>query len=47
MESRADASHYQGMVELLILIARALASALRGHRELVLENLDSNQQPSG
>jgi hypothetical protein len=32
------------MLELLILIARALALAFRGHRELVLENLALRQQ---
>jgi putative transposase len=32
------------MVELLIVIARALGLALRGHRELVLENLALRQQ---
>ena len=32
------------MLELLIVIARALALAFRGHRELVLENLALRQQ---
>ena len=32
------------MLELLIVIGRALALALRGHRELVLENLALRQQ---
>jgi hypothetical protein len=32
------------MLELLILIGRALALALRGHRELVLENLALRRQ---
>src|ERR671918_1079987 len=32
------------MLELLIVVARALALALRGHRELVLENLALRQQ---
>jgi len=31
------------MLELLIVIARALALALRGHEELVLENLALRQ----
>ena len=32
------------MLQLLILVGRALASGLRGHRELVLENLALRQQ---
>ena len=32
------------MLELVIVIGRALALALRGHRELVLENLALRQQ---
>src|SRR3954469_17088604 len=32
------------MVQLLILVGRALALGLRGHRELVLENLALRQQ---
>jgi hypothetical protein len=32
------------MLDLLIVIGRALALALRGHRELVLENLALRQQ---
>jgi hypothetical protein len=32
------------MLELLLVIGRALALALRGHRELVLENLALRQQ---
>ena len=32
------------MLELLIVIGRALALVLRGHRELVLENLALRQQ---
>ena len=32
------------MLELLIVVGRALALALRGHRELVLENLALRQQ---
>jgi hypothetical protein len=32
------------MLELLIVVVRALALALRGHRELVLENLALRQQ---
>jgi hypothetical protein len=34
------------MLELLIVIARGLILALRGHRELVLENLALRQQLS-
>jgi len=34
------------MLELLILIGRALAPGLRGHRELVLENVALRQQLS-
>ena len=41
---RIDASHDRCMLELLIVAARALALALRGHRELVLENLALRQQ---
>jgi len=41
---RIDASHDRCMLELLIVVARALALALRGHRELVLENLALRQQ---
>jgi hypothetical protein len=37
-------SHDRRMLELLIVIGRALALALRGHRELVLENLALRQQ---
>jgi hypothetical protein len=32
------------MLQLLILVGRALALGLRGHRELVLENLALRQQ---
>jgi hypothetical protein len=32
------------MLELLIVVVRALTLALRGHRELVLENLALRQQ---
>jgi hypothetical protein len=32
------------MLELLIVVVRAVALALRGHRELVLENLALRQQ---
>ena len=32
------------MLELLIVVGRALALSLRGHRELVLENLALRQQ---
>jgi hypothetical protein len=32
------------MLELLMVIGRSLALALRGHRELVLENLELRQQ---
>jgi hypothetical protein len=35
----ARASHDQVMLQLLILVGRALALGVRGHRELVLENL--------
>jgi hypothetical protein len=31
--------HHPRMPDLLIVLARALASAFRGHRELVFENL--------
>src|SRR4030095_11650992 len=41
---RIDASHDRCMLELLLVVARALALALRGHRELVLENLALRQQ---
>jgi hypothetical protein len=41
---RIDASHDRCMLELLLIAARALALALRGHRELVLENLALRQQ---
>jgi hypothetical protein len=41
---RGDVSHDRGMLELLMVIGRALALALRGHRELVLENLALRQQ---
>jgi len=41
---RIDASHDRCMLELLLIVARALALALRGHRELILENLALRQQ---
>jgi hypothetical protein len=41
---RIDASHHRCMLELLLVVARARALALRGHRELVLENLALRQQ---
>jgi putative transposase len=41
---RIDASHDRCMLELLLVVARALALALRGHQELVLENLALRQQ---
>jgi hypothetical protein len=41
---RDDASHHPGMLTVLIVLARALALAFRGHRELVLENLALRQQ---
>jgi hypothetical protein len=41
---RIDASHDRCMLELLLGVARALALALRGHRELVLENPALRQQ---
>jgi hypothetical protein len=44
VDFRADASHDRRMVELLIVISRALALALRGHREVILENLALRQQ---
>jgi hypothetical protein len=40
----ATPAHDRHMLELLILIGRALALALRGHQELVLENLALRQQ---
>src|SRR5918996_4199351 len=39
-----NASHDRCMLELLMVIGRALTLALRGHRELVLENLALRQQ---
>jgi hypothetical protein len=39
VEFRSDARHDRSMLELLIVIGRALALASRGHTELVLENL--------
>ena len=39
LDFRAEANHGRPMSEMLILIGRALALALRGHRELVFENL--------
>ena len=45
VDFRVDASsHDPRMLELFILIGRALAFALRGHQELVLENLALRQQ---
>jgi hypothetical protein len=44
VDFRVDASHDRRMLELLIVIARALPLALRGHEELVLENLALRQQ---
>lgn len=41
---RTGASHDRRMLELLIVLVRALTLALRGHRELVLENLALRQQ---
>ena len=35
------------MLELLIVVVRALTLALRGHRELLLENLALRQQLAG
>lgn len=37
--------HDGGVLDILLLIARALALACRGHHELVLENLALRQQP--
>jgi len=39
-----DASHDHRMLELLMVVVRALALVLRGHRELVLENLALRQR---
>jgi hypothetical protein len=36
-----------GVMEMIVLIARALALACRGHQELVLENLALRQQLQG
>jgi putative transposase len=44
VEFRAHSSHDHRMLELLIMVVRALALALRGHGELVLENLALRQQ---
>jgi hypothetical protein len=44
---RADAGHDRPMVGLLMLVLRGLALALRGHRELVLENVALRQQLQG
>jgi len=44
VDFHSDARHDRRMLELLIVIGRALALALRGHRELVLENLALRQQ---
>ena len=44
VELRADAGHDRSMLELLIVIVRGLTLALRGRRELVLENLARRQQ---
>src|SRR5215470_16803730 len=44
VEFRANASHDHHMLELLIVVVRALTLVLRGHRELVLENLALRQQ---
>ena len=41
---RADASQDGVMLQLLIVVVRGLALALRGHRELVLENVALRQQ---
>ena len=40
----AHAGHHRDMLELLIVVGRALALGLRGDRELVLENLALRQQ---
>src|SRR5262245_26367607 len=39
VDFRTDAGHDRRMLELLFVVVRALTLALRGHRELVLENL--------
>ena len=39
-----DARHDRSMLELLVLMGRALALACRGHQELVLENMALRQQ---
>src|SRR5207248_1832026 len=44
VDFRGEASDDPRMLELLIVIGRALALALRGHQELVLENLTLRQQ---
>jgi hypothetical protein len=44
VEFRAQDSHDHRMLEVLIVVVRALALGLRGHRELVLENLALRQQ---
>jgi hypothetical protein len=44
VEFQAKDSHDHRMLEVLIVVVRALALALRGHRELVLENLALRQQ---
>src|SRR5262245_12647967 len=44
VEFRGTASHDLRMLELLIVVVRALMLALRGHQELVLENLALRQQ---
>src|SRR5262245_22316803 len=44
IDFRTDAGHDRRMLELLIVVVRALTLALRGHRELVLENLALRQQ---
>ena len=44
MISPGDHDTIDGVMEMIVLIARALALALRGHQELVLENLALRQQ---
>ncbi|PYQ86037.1 MAG: hypothetical protein DMF84_30815 [Acidobacteria bacterium] len=44
VDFRTDAGHDRRMLELLIVVARALTLALRGHWEVVLKNLALRQQ---
>jgi hypothetical protein len=47
VDFRGNASQNRHMLELLILLGRALALALRGHQEVVLENVALREQLSG